>query len=64
MNDVTMIVEYLQGAFFDWYALKMTDSQPLKEFSELVLPKKTTKNEKSLSTRTGPTLQLGGGGLN
>ena len=37
----------------------MAKSKPLiKEFSELVLPKKTTKNEKSLSTRTGPTLQL------
>ena len=35
----------------------MTKSQPLQEFSELVLPKKMTKNEKSLSTRTGPTLQ-------
>ena len=30
---------YIQGAFFDWSALKMTKSQPLKEFSELVLPK-------------------------
>ena len=36
----------LQGGFFDWSALKMTECQPLKEFSELVLPKKT-KNEKS-----------------
>ena len=30
----------IQGGFFDWSALKMTKSLPLKEFSELVLPKK------------------------
>ena len=29
-----------QGGFFDRSALKMTKCQPLKEFSELVLPKK------------------------
>ena len=29
----------VQGGFFDWSALKMTKCQPLKEFSELVLPK-------------------------
>ena len=29
----------IQGGFFDWSALKMTKCQPLKEFSELVLPK-------------------------
>ena len=29
----------LQGGFFNWSALKMTKCQPLKEFSELVLPK-------------------------
>ena len=28
----------IHGAFFDWSTLKMTKSQPLKEFSVLVLP--------------------------
>ena len=30
---------FIQGGFFNWSAQKMTKSQPLKEFSELVLPK-------------------------
>ena len=37
---------YLQGAFFDPSAQKMTKSQPLKEFSELVLPKKRLRMKK------------------
>ena len=36
----------IQGAFFDWSALKMTKSQPLQEFSELVLPKKRLRMKK------------------
>ena len=36
----------IQGVFFDWSALKMTKSQPLKEFSELVLPKKRLRMKK------------------
>ena len=36
----------IQGGFFDWSALKMTKSQPLKEFSELVLPKKRLRMKK------------------
>ena len=36
----------LQGVFFDWSALKMTKSQPFKEFSELVLPKKRLRIKK------------------
>ena len=47
----------IHGGFFYWSAIKVTKSQPLKEFSEMVLPKKRMKSEKSLSTRTGPTLQ-------
>ena len=38
--------DYLQGVFFGWSALKMTKSQPLKEFSELVLPKKRPRIKK------------------
>ena len=34
------------GCFFDWSALKMTKSQPLKEFSELVLPKRRLRMKK------------------
>ena len=34
------------GCFFYWSALKMTKSQPLKEFSELVLPKKRLRMKK------------------
>ena len=30
---------YIQGGFFDCSALKMTKCQPLKEISELFLPK-------------------------
>ena len=30
---------YIQGGFFNWSAQKMTKSQSLKEFSEVVLPK-------------------------
>ena len=37
---------FLQGGFFYWSALKMTKSQPLKEFSELVLPKKRLRMKK------------------
>ena len=40
------ICELLQGAFFYWSALKMTKCQPLKEFSELVLPKKRLRIKK------------------
>ena len=36
----------LQGGFFDWSALKMTKCQLLKEFSELVLPKKRLRMKK------------------
>ena len=36
----------IQGGFFDWSALKMTKSQPLKEFSELVLPTKRLRMKK------------------
>ena len=36
----------LQGGFFNWSGLKMTKSQPLKEFSELVLPKKRLRMKK------------------
>ena len=32
--------------FFYWSALKMTKCQPLKEFSELVLPKKRLRMKK------------------
>jgi len=38
--------EYIQGGFFNWSGLKMTKSQPLKEFSELVLPKKRPRMKK------------------
>ena len=37
---------YLQGGFFYWSVLKMTKCQPLKEFSELVLPKKRPRMKK------------------
>ena len=40
------ICELLQGAFFYWSALKMTKCQPLKEFSELVLPQKRLRMKK------------------
>ena len=38
---LTSVVEkmYIQGGFFDCSALKMTKCQPLKEISELFLPK-------------------------
>ena len=36
----------IQGASFDQSTLKMTKSQPLKEFSELVLPKKRLRMKK------------------
>ena len=36
----------IRGGFFDWSALKMTKCQPLKEFSELVLPKKQLSMKK------------------
>ena len=36
----------IQGSFFDWSALKMTKCQLLKEFSELVLPKKRLRMRK------------------
>ena len=37
----------IQGAFFDWSAQKMTKSQPLKELSEMVLPKKRLRMKES-----------------
>ena len=39
-------VRIVQGSFFDWSALKMTKCQLLKEFSELVLPKKRLRMKK------------------
>ena len=33
------VLSQTTGCFFYWSALKMTKCQPLKEFSELVLPK-------------------------
>ena len=36
----------IQGGFFNWSGLKMIKSQPLKEFSELVLPKKRPRMKK------------------
>ena len=41
-----MSCTYIQGGFFNWSGLKMTKSQPLKEFSELVLPKKRLRIKK------------------
>ena len=38
--------EIVQGGFFYWSALKMTKCHPLKEFSELVLPKKRQRMKK------------------
>ena len=35
----SFVVYYIQGGFFDCSALKMTKCQPLKEISELFLPK-------------------------
>jgi len=35
----------------------MTKCQPFKKISELFLPKKTTKKEKNLSTRTVPSMK-------
>ena len=43
---IIMIRENIQGAVYDWSALKMTKSQPLKEFSELALPKKRLRMKK------------------
>ena len=37
---------YIQGGFFDCSALKMTKCQPLKEISELFLPKKRLRMKK------------------
>ena len=37
---------YCTGCFFYWCGQKMTKSQPLKEFSELVLPKKRLRMKK------------------
>ena len=39
-NKTMATLDFIQGGFFYWSALKMTKCQPLKEFSELVLPKK------------------------
>ena len=38
--------EIVQGGFFYWSAQKMTKYHPLKEFSELVLPKKRQRMKK------------------
>ena len=43
LDDIKIEV---QGGFFNWSGLKMTKSQPLKEFSELVLPKKQPRMKK------------------
>ena len=40
INALYPCYQVIQGGFFDCSALKMTKCQPLKEFSELVLPKK------------------------
>ena len=37
--QILLVDKNIQGGFFDWSTLKMTKCQPLKEFSELVLPK-------------------------
>ena len=45
-NMIVIKFMKIQGAFFDWSAQKMTKSQPLKEFSELALPKKRLRMKK------------------
>ena len=45
-QNISNNLSHVQGGFFDWSALKMTRSQPLKEFSELVLPKKRLRMKK------------------
>ena len=39
LNKIFNEFDIIQGGFFNWSAQKMSKSQPLKEFSELVLPK-------------------------
>ena len=43
---IDLFEQNIQGGFFNWSGLKMTKSQPLKEFSELVLPKKRPRMKK------------------
>ena len=39
LDNIPEVAIYIQGGFFDCSALKMTKCQPLKEISELFLPK-------------------------
>ena len=46
VSQISLGGPFIQGGFFNWSGLKMTKSQPLKEFSELVLPKKRLRMKK------------------
>ena len=46
-NMIVIKFMKIQGAYFDWSTQKMTKSQPLKELSEMVLPKKRLRMKES-----------------